>query len=93
MAWNPNGILIVQGCKTFTQRHYTASTKKWSTRKTTFERLLWRGLDAASARQKQTELAADDDNYTEADATRVDDSGQWQVSAIKRTVGTWEEEA
>ena len=90
MSWDPNGTLIVLGCKTTTQRRYSGGV--WRVRKTTYERLTWKALDEASARQKQSELALDS-NYSESDATRADDSGQWHVTALKRTVGAWENES
>lgn len=90
MAWDPYGTLIVMGCKTLTQRYLSAGV--WKTRKTTYERLTWRGLDEASAREKQATLAADP-NYSDADAVRADDSGQWHVTALKTTIGAWKNES
>ena len=90
MSWDPNGTEIVQGCKTTTQRRYSGGV--WRVRKTTYERITWKGLDEASARNKQAALAADS-SYSESDAARADDSDQWQVNALKRTTGAWENES
>lgn len=89
MSWDPKGTLIVQGCQTTTQRRFSGGV--WRVRRTTYERLTWKGLDEASARDKQTTLATDS-AYSESDAARADDSGQWHVTALKRTTSAWENE-
>lgn len=89
MAWDSNGTVIVQGCKTSTQRRFSGGV--WRVRRTTYERTLWTSLDQASAKDLQAKLALDPD-YSESDATRADESDQWHVSALKRTTGPWENE-